>query len=136
LRLVGPTHDWRAAVIAADHVIGDHGSVTAYAAAIGRPVLCPVGTPVEQARPGSAQSMVLRAADRLDVSGRVADQITRARPPDREVIAGAITSRPGQAGTLIRRTVYELLGLAEPGRHRGLAPVPSASSAVTSARVA
>lgn len=36
LRLLGPEFDWRAAIIAADNVLGDHGSTTAYAAAIGK----------------------------------------------------------------------------------------------------
>jgi hypothetical protein len=136
MRLVGPTHDWRAAVIAADHVIGDHGSVPAYAAAIGRPVLCLAGFGNDRVRPGSAQSIVLRTADRLDVSGQIAEQLVRARPSDRQAVADAITSRPGQAGTLIRRTLYQLLGLAEPGRHRGPAPVPSEPPTAAPVRVA
>ncbi|GAA0930264.1 hypothetical protein [Virgisporangium aurantiacum] len=131
LRLVDPTHDWRAAVIAADHVVGDHGSVTAYAAAIGRPVLSLAGVGVDRLRPGSAQSIVLRQADRLDLSGRIAEQFGVARPLDRDTVVQAITSRPGQAGTLIRRALYELLRLDEPGRHRGPAPVPDPPSTST-----
>lgn len=136
LRLVDPAHDWRAAVIAADHVVGDHGSVTAYAAAVGRPVLCPVGVGVDRLRPGSAQSIVLGRSGRLDLSGGIVEQIRAARPPDRDAVVRAITSRPGQAGTLIRRTLYEVLRLDEPGRHRGPAPVPVQPSTWATARVA
>ncbi|MDA2809994.1 hypothetical protein O4J56_05035 [Nocardiopsis sp. RSe5-2] len=39
LALVDPHEGWRAALIAADAVVGDHGSTTYYAAALGRPVL-------------------------------------------------------------------------------------------------
>src|SRR2546421_1466244 len=36
LILLDPAEDWRAMLVAADHVLGDHGSVTVYAAALGR----------------------------------------------------------------------------------------------------
>ncbi|MEV7490801.1 hypothetical protein AB0O08_08530 [Streptomyces anulatus] len=39
LALIDPLEDWRQALLAADVVIGDHGSVTYYAAALGTPVL-------------------------------------------------------------------------------------------------
>src|SRR5690606_4642335 len=39
LPLPPPHEGWRAAIIAADALVGDHGSVTYYAAALGRPVL-------------------------------------------------------------------------------------------------
>lgn len=39
LLLIPPHEGWRAAVTAADLVVSDHGSVSVYAAAIGRPVL-------------------------------------------------------------------------------------------------
>lgn len=39
LTLIDPLEGWRQALIAADAVIGDHGSVTYYAAALGTPVL-------------------------------------------------------------------------------------------------
>ncbi|MFC7742441.1 hypothetical protein ACFQXA_18155 [Nocardiopsis composta] len=39
LILVDPYQGWRAALVAADLVVGDHGSTTYYAAALGRPVL-------------------------------------------------------------------------------------------------
>ncbi|GHG86105.1 hypothetical protein [Streptomyces lanatus] len=39
LALIDPLRSWRQALIAADAVIGDHGAVTYYAAALGTPVL-------------------------------------------------------------------------------------------------
>ncbi|WP_241837539.1 hypothetical protein [Streptomyces sp. CB02115] len=39
LALIDPLEDWRQALLAADVVIGDHSSVTYYAAALGTPVL-------------------------------------------------------------------------------------------------
>ncbi|HEX4220969.1 MAG TPA: hypothetical protein VHZ97_01260 [Pseudonocardiaceae bacterium] len=53
LLLVEPTVDWRGVLVAADHVIGDHGSLSTYAAAIGRAVRY-VDTGAELT-PGSAQ---------------------------------------------------------------------------------
>ena len=124
LLLLEPTQDWRALVVAANRVVGDHGSVTAYAAAIGTPVLS-LGPP----RPGTIapdtpQDLVTARAGRLDLSRPVAYQLQAARPVDSRAVAAALTSRPGLAGLLIRRAMYRMLGLAEPGRHRRPLPAP------------
>jgi hypothetical protein len=125
LILADPDVDWRAVVIAADHVVGDHGSVTTYAAAIGRPVvhLAPPGAGLTA--PGSGQRLVTDRAPRLDLQRPVQPQLIAARPVGRRAVAAALTSRPGRAGALIRRTMYDLLRLPEPGRHRRPAPVPA-----------
>jgi hypothetical protein len=52
-------------------------------------------------------------------------QVRQARPLDAPAVVGALTSRPGQAGQQIRRTMYRLLGLRVPGRHRRPDPVPA-----------
>lgn len=124
LILPDPTQDWRALVVAADHLIGDHGSVTTYGAAIGRPVLhlpTPPGVAVTSA--GSAQDLVAATAGRLDPDRPVLAQLRAARPLDQQAVAAALTARPGQAGLLLGRTIYRLLGLASPGRHRRARPV-------------
>ncbi len=38
LIMVPPEEGWRSLIVAADYIVGDHGSVTVYAAALGRPV--------------------------------------------------------------------------------------------------
>lgn len=125
LLLPDPTEDWRGPVVAADHVIGDHGSVTAYAAAIGRPTLL---LPALRSVPatGTAQHLLAESADRLDPRRPLPPQLSLATGIDRQAVMAALTSRPGDAGVLLRRTMYRLLRLTEPGRHRQVSPVPVA----------
>jgi hypothetical protein len=127
LRLVEPHLDWRAAIIAADHVIGDHGSTTTYAAALGRPVLC-TDLPIGELNPASPQALLGIAAPRL-VRGRpIEAQFRQAQAWLRSLpdggIAARLTSRPGQAHRLLRREMYRLLELSMPGRHRAPEPIP------------
>lgn len=124
LILPEPTDDWRSLIVAADHVIGDHGSVTAYAAALGRPVLLGPG-PTPTAVPGSAQHVVTSTAGRLLPGQPLAAQLEQAPAVDRAAVAAALTSRPGAAANVLRRRMYELIGLPEPGRHRLAAAVPA-----------
>ena len=123
LLLPGPTDDWRAFVAAADYVIGDHGSVSAYAAATGVPVLRLAGTGAPST-PESAQAFVLGNAATLDLARPLPEQLARASRPDPAQAAAALTSRPGQATRLLRELLYRLLDLPEPGRHRQAGPVP------------
>ncbi|MDW5330517.1 hypothetical protein [Plantactinospora sp. KLBMP9567] len=123
LILPGPEDDWRSVVVAADHVIGDHGSVTTYAAALGRKVLH-LAPGLSAVTAGSAQETVIGAAERLDPRRPVPDQLRSVRPVDQAAVVARLTSRPGRAGTLLRQTMYRLLRLDEPGRHRQPAPVP------------
>lgn len=122
LILPRPTDDWRALLTAADVVVGDHGSVTAYAAGLGRPVL--LLCPAVDAAEGSAQARVLATASRLDPGRALLPQLRAARPADRTAVVAALTSRPGQAARLIRGTMYRMLGLPERGTHRPVTPVP------------
>lgn len=124
LVLIEPEMDWRAAVIAADHMIGDHGSVTAYAAAIGRPILhlgLPLGAVTTH---GSAQEFVTANATRLDPYRPLLPQLRNAEEINQKEVARLLTSRPGDADLVLRRTIYRLLRLSEPGRHRRALPVP------------
>ncbi|WFE63679.1 hypothetical protein [Micromonospora sp. WMMD714] len=123
LLLPRPTEDWRGPVVAADHVIGDHGSVTAYAAAIGRPVLLLPGLRSLPAA-GTPQHLLDTTASRLDPRRPLAPQLALPGEIDRQAVMGALTGRPGEAGMLLRRTMYRLLRLAEPGRHRQTGPAP------------
>ncbi|GAA0619527.1 hypothetical protein GCM10010174_42400 [Kutzneria viridogrisea] len=119
LLLIGPEADWRAAVIAADHVIGDHGSVTTYAAATGRAVLL-VGD-AGQTAPNSAQAVLARRGQHLDLARPLAGQLAAAReqtPAVRRAVSRALTSKPGRSAALLRQEIYRLLEITEPGRHR------------------
>ncbi|PSL56822.1 hypothetical protein B0I31_103581 [Saccharothrix carnea] len=128
LVVVGPHVDWRAAVIAADHVVADHGSVGVYAAAIGRPVVL-VDAPVRVATSsGSAQELLRHLAPRFQSGSPVRPQLdlAAARAAELgEVVRERLTSEPGRSSARLRRIMYELLDLPEPGRHRAVPPVPT-----------
>ncbi|HEX8868603.1 MAG TPA: hypothetical protein VF821_23285 [Lentzea sp.] len=99
LIVIPPEEGWRAAVVASDLVIGDHGSVTQYAAAIGVPVQLATHAPV---RPGSLADLVARGAS--DIAAR-------------------LSSRPDQAAAILRAAMYRLLRLPEPAHDARAEPV-------------
>jgi len=126
LFLVPPDEGWRAALVAADLVVGDYGSVTRYGAAIGLPVMT---TPFleNNIRPGGAIEVLRRNASRLRADQPLPGQIAAAMGGDRgwqDELAGHLTSAPGRAGEHLRRAMYKLLGLDEPARAVPCSPVP------------
>ena len=144
LTLVDPLEGWRQALIAADVVIGDAGSVSYYAAALGTPVLLgagsadgldtrsPVAAFVRQA-PRLSPSAPLRAQlDALLKSGPAAgaEPGPPAKPgPSTEPgpasgPAELVSSVPGEAATLLRRHFYQLIGAPEPPEPALLDPLP------------
>src|SRR5690606_12386964 len=114
LSLVPPEADWRAVLAAADWVIGDHGSVTAYATVTGAPVL--LGTFAdEDCRPGSAQSLLGRVAPRISSRGSLRRQLLQAaekfdRGRYREVVE-RLTSEPGRFNRNMWQLMYRRLRL-------------------------
>ncbi|MFF0969786.1 hypothetical protein ACWDQO_30395 [Streptomyces sp. NPDC003703] len=132
LDTIPPLDGWRQALIAADCVIGDHGSVTYYAASIGVPVL--LGAfPEEALDPHSPVAALVRTAPRLVRHGTgqgalraQIDQVIAAHGPDRyRRLAAQTTSSPGESGPLLRRLFYGLMDLPEPsGRPALLDPLP------------
>ncbi|MFE3147681.1 hypothetical protein ACFXJ6_13575 [Streptomyces sp. NPDC059218] len=116
LILVPPVHAWRPALVAADAVIGDHGSVTLYGAALGKPVLLAAfGSDAAQ---GTAVDSLGRAAPRLDPLGDMVRQIRTVvgeHTSERyRTIAEQAFAHPGQALSHLRATLYDLMGLPEP----------------------
>jgi hypothetical protein len=124
--VIEPEIDWRAAIVAADFTIGDHGSVTAYAASIGVPVFRtdPVVDNVDRA---SAQSYVAEGATLLRSANPIEPQLRQAlvhQPSDlAQAVTSRLTSRPGQSHRILRAEMYRLLHLSVPGRHRAVEPV-------------
>ncbi|MBP2334051.1 hypothetical protein JOF41_000229 [Saccharothrix coeruleofusca] len=127
LVVVDPHVDWRAVIVAADCVVADHGSVGVYAAAAGRPVVL-ADPPVSIATStGSAQDLLRRMAPRLVMGEPLEQQLVRAAtvaPHIRDQVRKRLTSHPGRSAAELRKAMYRLLGLVEPGRHRQVAPVP------------
>lgn len=118
---------WRAALAAADLVIGDHGSATVYSAALGVPVV--LGAfPGEDIDPGSHVALLGRTAPSLRPGRPLLPQLERAMSGHRtgryEQIRSQVTSAPGQARRIIRGVIYRHLGLAEPPGVPRTDPVP------------
>ncbi|GAB3456561.1 hypothetical protein GCM10027570_38320 [Streptomonospora sediminis] len=116
LLLLPSERGWQAALVAADCVIGDHGSVTFYAAALDRPVL--LGAFGAEAVPGTPMAEFAESAPRLGGPGRLCGEVEAAiadHTPGRYAQqAERALSRPGEAFTALRGLFYELLGLPVP----------------------
>jgi hypothetical protein len=127
LDLVPPQEGWRGALVAADQVIGDYGSSTGFGAGLGVPVLLATNY-TGPLLPGSPTAILAECAPvwRFDtplvgqLHDRAAPWVTEAQ----EKVSAALTSCPGRTGAILRRTMYRLLGLAEPNRAVPVSPVP------------
>ncbi|WP_324607592.1 hypothetical protein [Streptomyces sp. NRRL WC-3742] len=118
LTTIDPTDGWQQALVAADVVIGDHGSVTMYGAAIGRPVL--LAAFGSEAVPDTAGWALRAKAPWLDTSQPLPVQLEAAladhRPDRYDLVTSMAFAAPGEALPRLRETVYDLLGLAPPKR--------------------
>ncbi|QKV74183.1 hypothetical protein [Amycolatopsis sp. Hca4] len=128
LTLLPPEEGWRAALVAADHVIGDYGSVTGYGATTGASILL-ADTPDRPLLPGTPTEILARHAPRWQLDQPLEPQLdaaARARDTAElpELIRELLTSQPGRAGQILRRTLYRLLNLPEPARAVPTSPVP------------
>ncbi|WP_184576064.1 hypothetical protein [Streptomyces zagrosensis] len=117
LLLVPTIHAWRSALVAASAVVGDHGSVSLYGAALGKPLLLAAfGT---DAVSDTAIARLGQVAPRLDPHGDVRQQIESAikehTPTRYATIADLAFAEPGQALDRLRNALYHLLELPEPG---------------------
>jgi hypothetical protein len=127
LGLLPPHEGWRAALIACDLVIGDHGSVTYYGAALGRPVV--MGAfPAEDLHSEAAPLRLARQVPHLEPDRPLRPQVEavlngQVAIPGPEH-AALLTSVPRQAARRLRRTLYEVLRLAEPAQAASSAAVP------------
>ena len=134
LILVMPTEGWQAALIAADVVVGDHGSGTLYAAALGRPVvLAAMG---EEVVPGTPPTRLAAMAPSLDRHAPLAPQIRRTIDDHEPRLYDALAARmfaPHDGSALaLARCVYRLLDLPLTSRPR---PRAVAEPAVTTETV-
>ncbi|MFE6304435.1 hypothetical protein [Nocardiopsis sp. NPDC057823] len=119
LRVLPPRSGWQAALVAADHVIGDHGSVTFYGAALGTHTV--LGAfPDHELAASSPIAGFGRAATRLDPDAPLLPQLTAdaaRHTPDRfAATTRLLTSVPGGSAAVLRSAFYKLLGLSEPDR--------------------
>lgn len=111
LTLVPPLRAWRRELAAADYVIGDHGSVTVYGAALGTPTL--LGAfPDDRVVPGSPAHRLGELAGRYEHGVGLDVQLDKA--VGHPELAALVTAVPGEAHARLRATCYGLLDLEEP----------------------
>ncbi|MBC6456994.1 hypothetical protein [Actinomadura sp. HBU206391] len=127
VRLLPPEEGWQAALVAADRVIGDHGSVSYYGAALGVPVL--LGAfPEDDVAPGSHIARLGAIAPRLDWDKPIRPQLDEAvHAYGAEVYAALrddLTSVPGGSARILRREMYRLMRLPEPECPPRVNPAP------------
>jgi hypothetical protein len=114
VRLLPPAEGWRAALVAADLLIGDHGSVTFYGATLGVPTTLATA-PLDAVAPDSAIGRFLRAAPRLDHDRPYRAQLDALQEPaELAEITALATSAPEQAMSLLRKEFYRIVDLPEP----------------------
>ncbi|MFJ8624555.1 hypothetical protein ACIRD3_17165 [Kitasatospora sp. NPDC093550] len=133
LRLIPPHQGWQAALVAADVMIGDHGSVSVYGAALEHPTMV-VATGAAELDPRSPGYAFGQAAPVLDPGGDLAAQLERALardPSDQADLTDLtdITDRSlahrGESARLLRPLLYSFLdGLDEPAGEPVLPPYP------------
>lgn len=124
LVVLPPEEGWRAALVAADLVLGDHGSVTQYAAALNIPVLLNARSLVD-VREGSTAAMLARLTPLLNLDAPLQPQIRRAMnrsPPDG--FGDTIISHHGRSASILRQTCYDVMGLREPVKEVRVATLP------------
>ncbi len=112
-----PEHAWEHVLVAADYIIGDHGSATLYGSIATAPIL--LGTyPRHGAHPDSAAAALATLAPRLSTSAPILDQLVHAEthfePEAMAQVASLITSEPGGFARHTRRLLYGMLELGQP----------------------
>ncbi|HEV2636385.1 MAG TPA: hypothetical protein VGX23_14640, partial [Actinocrinis sp.] len=135
LGLIPWQQGWQAAVLAADHVIGDNGSVTCYAAALGKPVSL-IGVDEQNLVPGSPMERLTQIYPAVDDRQDLRDQLGLARDTDsirigRQVASEAFGLSGGSAAAL-RAAAYRLLQLSEPLNRAAPQPVSAPRQALPS----
>lgn len=120
LMLLPPDEGWRAALIAADWVVGDHGAVTYYSAALGRPTLL-AAFGDEELDPESPVASLGRTHPRLDPKRGLREQLRDLAPVP--VQRNALGMR-GQALENLSATMYDLMRLTPPSAKPRIRPLP------------
>lgn len=124
--VVPPTASWRAVLAAADVLVGDHGSVTSYAAAAGIPVTLasyPRAEVDQRSQVARLASIAPRFRRGKPAAGQFAKAVAAWNPQLHAAFRAEVTSAPGQAARIIRALMYRLMDLEEPGAPPAVKPV-------------
>lgn len=120
--------DWQPFLLAADFIIGDHGSVTLYGSGAGVPVL--LGAyPDADVHPQSGAAALGAIAPRIVDSIGMREQLELAReqfdPAAMAEVAKLISSEAGSFARLTRRLLYGILRLGQPATRARLLDAPT-----------
>jgi hypothetical protein len=121
LILLPPATGWHAALVAADQVIVDHGSLGLFAAGLRKPILR-IGAPAEIV-PGTPIEALWNTVDRLDPRRGLREQVDTSmalagsQPDQYAAITDRVFAHVGDASRRLRDAVYEELRLAPPGHN-------------------
>ncbi|MGW2281578.1 hypothetical protein [Streptomyces sp. NPDC001770] len=125
--IVPPEADWRSVLIAADWIIGDHGSVTLYGTLTGAPMLL-AASPAHEINPSSPAAALAAHAPTLSPTHPLLDQLDYVarehRHEEYAAVRSRITSEPGRFNRNMRRLMYELLGIGQPAHEPATVPLP------------
>jgi hypothetical protein len=126
---VVPPHDgWQAALLAADVVIADHGSLALYATLLGKPVLL-AGRDSPVTVPGSAAAVLAAAAPVWDPGMSARDQLAAEPDPGLQARVRGLLVGNTDVASRLRALIYRLLKLDEPGTPAGFEPVGEPATA-------
>ncbi|WAX79208.1 hypothetical protein [Streptomyces sp. KMM 9044] len=124
---VPPEADWQALLIAADWIIGDHGSLTAYGTLTEAALLLTAG-PRREIAAYSPAARLAAVAPVVSPAHPLADQLDYAtrqhRPGQYDHVAALLSSAPGQFHRRMRSVLYRLLELGEPACPPAVPPPP------------
>lgn len=125
LRVLSPQSPWLGVLVAADAVIGDQGSVTAYASGLGAAPLLAGGT--DDLVAGSAPELLHRVAplyrDGVPLGRQLAEASAGWGPELAAAVRARLTSVPGGSAGRLREVMYRLMDLPEPGGPACLEPL-------------
>ncbi|WP_211362835.1 hypothetical protein [Streptomyces phaeoluteigriseus] len=128
IAVVPPEADWQTLLIAADWIIGDHGSLTAYGTLTDAALLL-TAAPGREVAAHSPAALLTGIAPVVSPGHPLAEQLEYTarmrRPGQYDQVAASLSSAPGQFHQRMRSVLYGLLGLGEPARPPVVAPPPT-----------
>ncbi|MGW5492813.1 hypothetical protein [Streptomyces olivaceoviridis] len=130
IAVVPPEADWQALLIAADWIIGDHGSLSAYGT-LTDAVMLLTSAPMHEVSASSPAALLTAVAPVVSPLHPLSEQLEYAarvrRPGQYDEVAASLSSAPGEFHRRMRGVLYRLLGLGEPARPPVVAAPPPPS---------
>ena len=126
LMLIPPAGPWQSVLAAASCVLGDHGSLSAYATGLRHPLMLAAFGDAE-VPPGTAMAELGARMPRLDRERPLSEQIRKAIADvdhaQLDRLADRVFARRGESLTLLQQLMYEMMTLTPPA----ITPIPEPS---------